>query len=168
MRQFLVTLVAFCFMVTMSVAQTASVSLGTDDHDSSVPVEVSADSLEIDQDNGVAVFTGNVVITQDDLKLTAPKVRITYDSAEGGSGDVEHMHATGGVTMISPEEVVEAREAVFSVVDDTVVMTGDVIMTQGDNAIAGERLDADLDAGTGVLTGGVRMIFTQDDKESGN
>lgn len=168
MRQFLVTLVAFCFMATLGVAQTASVSLGTEDHDSSKPVEISADTLEIDQDNGVAVFTGNVIIIQDDLKLTAAKVRVTYDSTEGGSGDVEFMHATGGVTMVSPEEVAEAREAVFSVTDDTMVMTGDVIMTQGENAIAGERLDADLDAGTGVLTGGVRMIFTQDNKDTDN
>jgi lipopolysaccharide export system protein LptA len=42
----------------------------------------------------------------------------------------------------------------------TVEMLGDVLLTQGGNALASERLVIDLNAGTGVLDGRVQTIFT--------
>jgi lipopolysaccharide export system protein LptA len=39
-------------------------------------------------------------------------------------------------------------------------MTGSVLLTQGRNAIAGERLVLDLKAGTGVMEGRVKTVFT--------
>ena len=38
-------------------------------------------------------------------------------------------------------------------------MTGDVILTQGPNALSGERLIVDLTSGTGRMEGRVRTIF---------
>ena len=38
-------------------------------------------------------------------------------------------------------------------------MTGDVLLTQGANALSSERLRIDLNAGTGALEGRVRTIF---------
>ena len=42
-----------------------------------------------------------------------------------------------------------------------VKMGGDVVLTQGENAISGGELFIDLNAGTGEITGGrVRSVFT--------
>jgi lipopolysaccharide export system protein LptA len=54
--------------------------------DPSAPVEVTADNLNVDQDTGSAVFSGNVVIGQGDLRLSAPSVQVSYAAETGGLG----------------------------------------------------------------------------------
>ena len=52
--------------------------------DPSAPVEVTSDSLTVDQATGAATFTGNVVIGQGDLRVQAGEVEVLYDEATGG------------------------------------------------------------------------------------
>jgi lipopolysaccharide export system protein LptA len=69
------------------------------------------------------------------------------------------MHATGGVTLVNGAETAEAQEAVYTISDGIVVMTGDVLLTQGTSAISGSRLNVDLNAGTGLMEGRVTTVF---------
>jgi len=48
---------------------------------------------------------------------------------------------------------------VYSVGAAEIVMTGDVVLTQGANALAGEELTVDLETGKGRMTGRVKTIF---------
>lgn len=41
-------------------------------------IEVTADSLGIDQNTGKAVFTGNVVVGIDEMRLSADKVEVVH------------------------------------------------------------------------------------------
>jgi lipopolysaccharide export system protein LptA len=145
---------------TSAAAQTPGAGVqfpGLRQQDPDLPVEVSADSLAVDQAAGTAVFTGNVVAVQGDLRLTAAEVRVTYTA--GGDG-IERLDATGGVTLVSPTEAAEAAEAVYTPASGNVVMTGNVLLTQGRNAISGQRLVIDLRGGTGVMEGRVTTVFT--------
>lgn len=151
-------LVAVCLALLLplqSHAQGAEVAFGGLRQDSALPVEVGADKLEIDQADGSATFTGNVKISQGEMVLTAGKARIVY----GEDGAITEMRATEGVTLVNGGEAAEAAEAVYTIGKGEVVMTGDVILTQGRNALSSERLVIDLDSGTGVLEGRVRTIF---------
>ena len=60
-------------------------------------------------------------------------------------------------------EAAEADEAVYEVAAGTVDMQGDVLLTQGRNALSSQKLRIDLDAGTGQLEGRVQTIFTPGD-----
>ena len=124
------------------------------------PVEVTSERLEVDQEGGIATFIGDVIVVQGQMRLTAPRVRVEYTTGEAGR--IERMHATGGVTMVNGEETAEGDEAVYAVDGGTVVMTGDVIVTQGPNVISGDQLDVDLDSGRGTMEGRVRTIFQPD------
>ena len=53
----------------------------------------------------------------------------------------------------------EAAEAIYTVETGDLVLSGDVLLTQGPSAISGERLVVDLDAGTGRMEGRVRTVF---------
>lgn len=158
-RMFLAVLAAISFG-SMATAQGAQVAFGGLKHDSTLPVEISAESLEIDQASGAAVFKGNVLIGQGEMRLTANLVNVTY-AATGttNSGEIERLDATGGVTLVSGAEMAEAQSAVYTIDSSNIVMTGDVILTQGENALSGDRLDIDLDTGKGTITGRVRVIF---------
>lgn len=148
----------------MGLAQGTGVTVeGVRDVDRDAPVEVTADQLEVDQTAGTALFTGDVVVIQGELRLAAPRILVEYIVLDDGSlGDeVDKITATGGVLMVTPEEAAESEMAVYRPARDEVTMTGDVLLTQGVNTLNGPRLVFDLETGEGLMDGGrVRSVLT--------
>lgn len=140
-----------------AMAQQTDIRFGGLTQDTSLPVEVTSDSLSVDQASGAALFTGNVTAKQGDMRLTAGTIRVEY--ADGNQG-IDKLIASDGVTLVSPTDAAEAAEAVYTIATGNVVMTGNVLLTQGRAAISGERLTVNLTDGTGTMTGQVKTIFT--------
>lgn len=136
-------------------AQT-SIALGGVNAYPDAPVEVTADSLTVDQDSGSAVFSGNVLIGQGDLRLSAAQVQVFYDEA---SGEIARFVASGGVTLATETEAAEAQDADYDLTSGTLVMSGDVLLTQGASALSAERMTVNLRQGTAVMDGRVRTVF---------
>ncbi|MCC5969503.1 MAG: lipopolysaccharide transport periplasmic protein LptA [Pararhodobacter sp.] len=123
-------------------------------------LEITSESLEVDQETGVSVFGGGVVAVQGGMRLTADSLRIEYGtSGENGRQRIDRLVAEGGVTMVTEHEAVEARTAIYALNDQTLEMLGDVVLVQGVNVLAGERFFADLRAGTGRMSGRVRTLI---------
>lgn len=59
--------------------------------DRSQPIHIQADSAELDDRTGVAIYRGNVIITQGTLKVTGHTATIT----RGAGGDIDVMTALG-------------------------------------------------------------------------
>lgn len=123
------------------------------------PLEVTADSLEVDQAGGASEFAGEVLAVQGDLRLTAGRMRIEYAVQPDGSQRVERLIASGGVTLVTPDEAIEAQEAIYNLARGTLEMSGDVLLVQGANILSGQRFAADLNAGTGQMSGRVRTVI---------
>lgn len=138
-------------------AQGATVAFGGIKADTTLPVEVTADQLEVNQTDATAIFTGNVIVIQGDLRIAAAAIRVEYDKDDRTK--IDRIHATGGVTLTSPTEAAESREAIYSVASGEVVMTGDVLLTQGGSTITGQKLVFDLGTGTGRMDGRVRTVI---------
>nr|WP_249138857.1 LptA/OstA family protein [Actibacterium sp. MT2.3-13A] len=150
----------------LAQAQGANVAFGGLKHDSTLPVEVTSDQLNVNQADGSAVFSGNVLVVQGDMRLSSESVRVEYGAAgTENAGRIARMHASGNVVMVTPQEAAEADEAVYTIDSGSVVLTGNVILTQERNALSGERLVVDLNAGTGVMEGRVKTIFQPAPKE---
>lgn len=149
------------FLVSgMAYAQGASIAFGGLKHDASLPVEITADELSVDQASGSAVFIGNVVAGQGEMRLSAARVQVEYATENGQvTGRINQLIATGGVTLVNGAEAAEAQKAIYSVSGATIVMTGDVVLTQGVNALSAEKLTVDLKTGKGRMEGRVRTIF---------
>ncbi|MGR3273304.1 lipopolysaccharide transport periplasmic protein LptA [Thalassococcus profundi] len=148
---------ALCAIVSAASAQ-SQVAFGSMAQDTSAPVEVSADSLSVNQSDGTALYTGNVVIGQGDMRLSAPRVLVVYGEQQNR---IDRLEATGGVTLVSGDEAAEAERADYNIEAGTVVMRGNVLVTQGPNAITSEEMTVDLDTGTAQLTGRVRTVLQQ-------
>ena len=141
-------------------AQNATVAFGGFKHDASLPVEITADNLTVDQDSGSAVFSGNVVVGQGEMRLSAGRIRVEYATENGAAtGRIDRLFATGGVTLVNGAEAAEAQEAIYAIESSEIVMTGGVLLTQGENALSGEKLIVDLTAGSGRMEGRVKTIF---------
>lgn len=140
-------------------AAQAQVAFGGLQHDSSLPVEISADQLAVDQADGSATFSGNVQIGQGDMRLTAGKVRVEYGTGANATGEISRLHASGGVTLVNGAEAAEAREAVYTITTGVIVMSGNVVLIQGDNALSSQTLTVNLKDGTGIMDGRVKTII---------
>lgn len=141
-------------------AQGAEVSLGTAAFDQTAPVEVTADALSIDQATGAAIFDGNVLVVQGDVRMSAGLVTVLYGTnADGSPEGIAELRASRGVTFVTPTDAAEAAEAVYQIETGMVTLAGDVLLTQGQTALSGEKLVLDLEAGTGRMEGRVRTVF---------
>ena len=141
-------------------AQGTSVAFNGIKGDNKLPVEVNADNLTVNQTDGSAVFSGNVIVIQGDLRLTAGEITVIY--AKGGKG-IEKLIASGEVLLVNATDAAEAQEAVYTIEAGEVVLTGGVLLTQGQTTISGEKLIIDITAGTGRMEGRVTTTFTPAD-----
>lgn len=157
MKLFRLTLILCATLLAgTAIAQGTSLAFGTKPQDPSQPVEANSDDLFIDENTGTAVFTGNVVITQGEMRLAADRIEVVYVQARE---QIERMNATGNVTIVSGSDAAEAQAAVYNLSEQTIVMTGDVLMTQGPQVLNGEKLVIRLDDGTARMSGRVKTVL---------
>jgi len=147
------------------VAQVQGQSL--QQHDTSLPIEITADSLEVVQDRRIATFAGNVDAVQGDLVLSADQLRVHYgDDADAapappGMGSIRRIEAEGNVFLSSPRETAQGETGVYDVAANQLTMEGAVVLTQDDNVIRGQRLEIDL------VSGRSRMLAAVPSTEGG-
>ena len=149
---------------TEAVAQGANVSFGGLQQDTGAPVEVTADSLSLNQKDGSALYTGNVIIIQGDMRLAAPRVLVHYSQQES---KIRKMEATGGVVLVSGQEAAEAARADYDIENGQVVMSGDVLLTQGNSALTAQRMVVNLETGAAQMSGRVKTVLQQSDGTNG-
>ncbi len=153
------TLAALLVLLATPLAAQTNINLGGISADPNAPVEVTADNLNVDQDTGSAVFSGNVVIGQGDLRLAAPEVRVTYAAT---SGDITRLQASGGVTFATATEAAEAQSADYNLASGMLTLNGEVLLTQGKSALSADSMVVNLNDGTAQMSGRVRTVFQQD------
>ncbi|MGJ8546051.1 MAG: LptA/OstA family protein [Sulfitobacter sp.] len=148
---------AICLAATLPAhAQGTSVAFGTIKQDTALPVEVTADNLAVDQSSGSAVFTGNVLIGQGEMRLSAARVMVVYRSEADG---IARLEATGGVTLVSGPDAAESQRADYNIDDGTIVMSGDVLLAQGRSALSADKMTIHLKNGTAQMAGRVKTIL---------
>ena len=154
MKQFFVLTLIATLLSSPALAQ--QLTFGGVEQDPDAPIEVVSEQLDVNQTDGSAVFTGDVVVVQGLLQLSAQRVEVYY--TEGG-GEVETMIATVDVVLINGTEAAEAERADYAVKDGVVVMTGNVLVTQGPSAVAGDRMTVQIDTGKAKIEGRVRTLL---------
>jgi len=142
-----------------ALAQGTGVALGGFGYDPALPVEITADSLDVNQEDGTATFEGSVIIGQGDMRLAADKVVVEYGPGADGANEIKRLRASGGVTLVSNTEQAEADSAVYTLASAQVVLSGAVLVTQGPTALSGDRLVVNLSTGAGKVEGNVRTLL---------
>ena len=159
MTFFRATFLVLCLQlgtIPVAFAEGTNVTFGGIKADTSLPVEVTADSLSVAQANGKAVFAGNVLVTQGEMRMTAAEITVEYE--EGGKG-IKTLYATGKVLLVNATDAVEADQAEYTIATGQVVLSGSVLLTQGQATISGQEMLVDLKSGTGKMQGRVTTTF---------
>ena len=144
--------------------------------DSSQPIEITADSLEVVQPDRQATFQGNVLVVQGNLRLKASQMQVHYrEKAERSEGmaSVSKIEATGSVIMTTLQETAQGDKGIYNVDQKKIRLLGNVILTRGQNALKGDRLEYSLASGKSLIAsekktipgGRVKAIFVPEKKK---
>jgi lipopolysaccharide export system protein LptA len=123
-------------------------------HNTSAPVDVAADRIEVQDRADRAIFSGNVVAKQADLTMNASRVTVAYSNS--GGIEIERIDASGGVTVRSPSETARGQFAIYDLRNRLITMLGNVTLTRGESKVNGARLVLNLETGRAVMDGGAR------------
>ena len=115
---------------------------------SNQPIGYGADTGELT--NTAVSLRGRAEITQGQSRLRANAIEGARDASRG----LTRIEASGDVYYVTPTETIRGDRAIYTVADATVVVTGDVILTQGQNVLTGARLSYNVDTGQARIEGG--------------
>jgi lipopolysaccharide export system protein LptA len=145
-------LIPALLLAGLAVGPAASQTSALKGHNSNAPVDVAADRIEVQDRADRAIFSGNVVVRQAELTLTAARLTVAYSS--GGGVELRRIDATGGVTVKSPSETARGNVGIYDLDRRIITLIGNVSLVQKDANVNGGRLTIDLDTGRAVMDGG--------------
>ncbi len=136
------------------------------------PVHIEAASLEVRDKDQVATFTGDVRVQQGDTTMRCATLVVFYDReagkdanasaskaaakpktmtaatpGPGGEQKIKRLEARGTVVVTQKDQTATGKLGVFDMPTNTVTLTGDVVMTQGQNVLRGDKLVVNLTDG---------------------
>ena len=131
-------------------------------------VEIESDNLEYFQTDGRAIYTGNVIATQGGAQLTTAKLTAVCARAAAPFGEsqdaqpceeIRQLVAEDNVLYTAPDLKIRGDRAEYDYPTDTIVITGDVIMARGNEAvIRGTRIVYNVSQGVTRMTAGGNRV----------
>lgn len=114
-------------------------------------IEISADRLVFDNNTQSAIFSGNVNAVQGATRITADRITVFYEAAEGdpkGQPDtqaaIRRIVSEGGVTIRFDDKVAETPKAIYNKASGMLELVGEgTRVTSGKNTITGNRITVD-------------------------
>jgi lipopolysaccharide export system protein LptA len=148
-----------------AVAQSNGMGIAEFKTDSSAPLDVEADSLDVDDTSRVAVFRGDVVTKQGDITMRSPEIRANYTGsarladttgssapADAASSQLNRIDALGGVVVTTSDgRKVTGTTARYEAKANSVVVSGDVELSQAGTVVRGNRLVIDMATGKATI-----------------
>jgi lipopolysaccharide export system protein LptA len=176
------------FMLLPSIAFAANKSFNSKE-----PIEITSDSLEVQQTENKATFIGNVVAIQQDVRLKSDKMTVYYapsddksapaktDDKKSGTSqqkqNIKKIEVDGNVFLSTPEETASGERGDYDVEGNEIHLYDNVVLTRGANTLKGNQLTYNFATGYSVVTGGavaekgasagkqrVRALFVPDQK----
>ena len=111
-------------------------------------IEITADSLDVDNRNRTFVFKGNVKVVQGQTEITSRQLKVWYNEnsesgakSPGGNSRIRDIEATGNVVILFDGRTAKADKAVYSTADETLTLLGEnPTIVDGKNSIRGTKI----------------------------
>ena len=138
------------------------------------PIQIESDKLEVRQADSMALFSGNVTVTQGPTLLKAGSMEVYYvkdpnakgaaagASAMTGSANIDHLVVKNKVYIKSDDQIATGDNATFDMKTQVLVLSGkEVVLSQGPNVLKGCKLTVQMKSGLAQVDGcGGRVIMS--------
>jgi lipopolysaccharide export system protein LptA len=140
------------------------------------PVQIEAGTLEVHDKTKTATFSGNVQVVQGDTTMKCHSLVVFYGQEIGvggsdaqvtattpaksnldmphGAQNIRRIEAHGGVTVLTKDQSASGDLGVYDLKAKTITLSGNVIVSQGQNVIHGERVVVDTETGNARVESG--------------
>ena len=156
-----------CFMALLSPLTWAL------DSDRLQPLEINADSAELNEGEGFSIYSGNVVITQGSMKIEASTITITFDDSgiqtmlaiEEEDDGLAYMRQQSEPTGDGKSSLMEAwgKSIDYQVTKEYLTLLGSAKLIQRGNQFSGNKILFDVPKDNVKASGGedkrVKIIF---------
>lgn len=133
--------------------------------DTSLPVEIESQQLEIIQQEKKSVFSGNVVATQGDMTLSADQLIVFFVE----ENEIDRLEAVGHVRFSQLDRIATSEKAVYHQQDGILLLLGDAKVQQGKNLVSGEEITFYVQENRSVVKGSsqkrVKAVIVQEQKK---
>ena len=133
-------------MATGPVLGIGGAALAQIDSQSKSPIDITADQAEVNNTQCTAIWRGAAEAVQDSNRLRADTL-VVYSRAkpagangQTGCGGVDRIEANGHVYYVTPTQNARGDRAIYTQATDEIVITGDVIVVQGQDVARGDKL----------------------------
>jgi lipopolysaccharide export system protein LptA len=157
------TLTLTAALVALTGAWPAAAQTAAAGRDSSAPLDIAADEMEVHQKDCVSIWRGQAEALQNGARLRADSMTAHLEQKAGGGGavggggtcgNIISIEAKGAVYYVSAQgDRARGDAAFYDATKDTVTMTGDVIAVQGQNVLRGSRMVFNTKTGEGQMQG---------------
>lgn len=114
------------------------------------PITIEADHAMLNEKKGISTYTGNVVLSQDDISFSADEIKV-----HSINGKLKKVVATGSPVKFKQstrtnEQAITARANVVEFYADTkkVLLLNNASLSQGNNKFTGNRIEYDIASDT--------------------
>ena len=113
---------------------------------SKAPIDITANEAEVLNAKCETTWRGNAEALQDKTRLRADTIVVHAKPKGVGAngqpdcGATERIEAKGHVYYVNPDRNARSDQAIYTAASNEVVMTGNVIVVQGNDVARGERL----------------------------
>jgi lipopolysaccharide export system protein LptA len=116
------------------------------------PIKIAATQLEVRDKEKIATFSGDVHVVQGDTDLRCKVLVIYYEDDPGNAGapaaqagagsgqQIRRMEARNNVIVTQKDQTATGDNGDYDMRADTVTLTGNVVVTQGQNVLRGQKL----------------------------
>lgn len=170
MRRFFVYYLFFSLFAFASSAATNPLS-GSGKHDTKQPIEITSDQLDVLQEENKAIFTGQVVAIQGDVRLKSDKMTVYYAKKDENAstakksanpdeaGAIKKIDVDGNVFLKTAQETASGSKGVYDVEKQLITLDNNVVLTRDKNTLKGDHLVYNFASGKSTLSSGVSSVI---------
>ena len=132
---------------------------------SDAPVDLTADELEVVNSECLSIWRGSAEALQDNSRLRADVLKTFFrvtgrtrasTTSTANCGELARIEANGNVFYVTPEQRVRGSNAVYEAGSETITVTGDVVLVQGQNVLRGTKVVINVANGQAQMEGGAK------------
>ncbi len=168
---------ASILVVLISIVPFLFSTLCNSESGNTAAIKIASDRLDAYDDKNLILFSGNVVVTKEDVIMNSDRIYLYYAKREGTSGDssggmmssgrIDRIEAEGNIRVAREDRVVTGDSATFYNGEQKIIIRGNAEMKEGENVVRGERITFYLNENRGIVesseNGRVRATIYSDE-----
>jgi len=129
------------------------------------PIDIKSDSLSVNYKTNSAIWRGHVHAVRADGEMTSDTLQVTYGK---DFHELQQLIASGDVRISRGTQWSHSDHAVLNEANQTVVLTGNPVVHDGNDQITGSKITVYLKTGESVVEGAKAVIFPRQAKTRDN